>query len=256
MASKIRYNNIQYDILNAIQIRDKEYLFMSNPNDVSDLKYVEKTNINGQEKYSLPPSNLSIENNPNADLKMLQVNAVVSHIIDILKQNIKSGVLKNSLDIKKQLLYIERLIYNDLAVQGVINDNDNLDRENYQVVVDSLNHYFDSQFLLNDVDTQQSTDENNTNRQITTPDGLNYEWLYSLSSAELKEIANQQHTSEELIYILDALDKRLDTERSIENYTSGFTKQYRKDNKAAFADILLLALITGSFWLLMLISLF
>ena len=256
MASKIRYNNVQYDILDIIPIRDKEYIFMSNPDDINDIRYIEKSIEDGKEKYSLPPRNLSIENNQNTDLKQMQINSFVSHIVDILKQNIKNGVLKNNIDAKKQLLYIERLIGSNMAVKGILDDDENLDFDNYQNVVDSLNHYLDSQFLINIKDNNQEEAVDTSNEETIISEGLDYENLYNLSSAELEKIANQPHTSEELIYISDALNKRLATERAIENYTSGYSKTYRKNNRAAFVDILLLTLITGSFWLLMLIALF
>ena len=256
MASKIKYNNIQYDILNAIQMGDKEYLFISNPDDINDIRYIEKTNVNGEVKYALPPKDLSLDNNPNADLKRLQINSIASHIVDIVKNNINDHVLKSNIEVRKQLLYIESFIYRDQSVKAIIDDNDNLNHDNYQTVVESLNRYFDSQFLYSTMNKNVSKEIDKTNQQIITPEGLNYEWLYSLNSSELREIASQKHTSEELIYILDALDKRLETERSIEKYTNGVAKTYKKDNKAAFIDTLLLALITGSFGLLLLISLF
>lgn len=256
MASKIKYNNIPYDILNAIQMGDKEYLFISNPDDINDIRYIEKINVNGEVKYSLPPRDLSIESNPTRDLKNLQINSVASHIVDIVKNNINDGVLKSDIEVRKQLLYIESFIYSDLSVKTIIDDNDNLNHDNYETVVKSLNNYFDSQFLYSAMNKKISEQTDKTSQQITTPDGLNYEWLYNLNSSELREIASQKHTSEELIYILDALDKRLETERSIEKYTNGVAKTYKKDNKAAFIDTLLLSLITGSFGILLLISLF
>ena len=141
-------------------------------------------------------------------------------------------------------------------MRAIIDDEENLNRDNYQDVVYSLNHYLDSQFLIDVKDNKQEEISDTLNEKIITAEGLDYEKLYSLSSDKLEEIAKQPHTSEELIYISDALKKRLATERGIEHYTSGYSKTYRRDNKAAFIDILLLTLITGSFWLLMLIALF
>ena len=256
MASKIKYNNIKYDILNAIQIIDKEYLFISNPDDINDVRYIERTNVNGEVKYALPPKDLSLENKINTDLKELQVHSFVNHILDIIKSNINDGVLKSNIEIRKQLLYIESFIYRDDSVKSILNDKDNLNHNNYHEVAAVLNDYLDSQFLYSAMNKKISEQADSTSQQLTKLDGLNYDLLYDLSSEEIRKIASQPHTSEELIYINDALEKRLETERFVEKYTNGFTKTYKKDNDAAFIDALLLSLITGSFGILLLISLF
>lgn len=253
MAQRLKYNNIQYDILDAIPMNGFEYLIMSNPDNLNDIMYVEKYNGEDGIRLSLPPSSFKLEEHPNVDLKRLQINIIVNEIIKILKKEVERDNINSRNELVSKIKDIQEFINTDSVIKEVIVDNRNLNYDSFELIADCVRKYLDIQLL-----NPKKTISNDDNKVIKNSQGLNYEWLYNLSSDELKEIAKDKNrTSEELIYILDALDKKLKTEEAIGTYTNnGFTKTKKIDHKAAFVDTLLLVLITFSFGLLLLISLF
>ena len=187
------------------------------------------------------------------DLKRLQINIIVNEIIKILKKEVERDNINSRNELVSKIKDIQEFINTDSVIKEVIVDNRNLNYDSFELIADRVRKYLDIQLL-----NPKKTISNDDNKVIKNSQGLNYEWLYNLSSDELKEIAKDKNrTSEELIYILDALDKKLKTEEAIGTYTNnGFTKTKKIDHKAAFVDTLLLVLITFSFGLLLLISLF
>ena len=83
-------------------------------------------------------------------------------------------------------------------------------------------------------------------------------WSFILFALfKMREIPEYTSLSE-LIYILDALSKRENTDKALEQYAEMGKKSLEEpqNNKAAFIDILLLGLVTASFSLLLLVGLF
>lgn len=257
--AKVMYNNIPYDILDAILVHKREYMIMSNPNDIRDIRFIEKFNDGTKDKYFLPPQSFKLENNPNCNIKRLEIHTIMNQVINILRRDINSGVLASTSDIKKEIDKVKSFFYTDLTLQSFMEDERNLNLDNYDKIVTYLTKYIQHQFPDNNK-KEVIEESNDLSRPIKTNNGLNYDWLYSLDSTQLKQIASDKNrTSEELIYILDALDKKLKTDQAIEQYTidNGHAKvKANTDTAAAFVETLLLSLITGSFALLLLLSLF
>lgn len=253
MAQKITYNNVSYDILDAIPVNQFEYFIMSNPNNLMDMMYAEKYATETETKYFLPPTSFKLEDHNGVDLKRLQINIMINEIIKILKKEIEKDNINSKEELITKIDTIKNFLNTDSVIKEIISDNRNLNKQSFEIIADYIRKYLNLQFS-----TKRKVIENQNSYAIKTSDGLNYEWLYNLSSNELKEIAKDKNrTSEELIYILDALNKRLKTEEAIDVYTNnGFTKTKKIDHKAAFVDTLLLILITASFGLLLLISIF
>lgn len=253
MAQKIKYNNVSYDILDAIPVNNFEYLIISNPDNLMDIVYVEKYNSEDGIKYFLPPTSFKLEDHHQVDLKRLQINIIINEIIKIIKKEIERDNINSREDIFNQINNVKVFLNTDSVIKEILSDNRNLTEQNFEVFSDYVRKYLNIQ-LLNKKELKEEFDS----KKIKTSQGLNYEWLYNLNSDELKEIAKDKNrTSEELIYILDALDKRLKTEQAIEHYTnSGYTKTKKIDNKSAFIDTLLLIFITLSFGFILLISVF
>ena len=253
MAGKVTYNNIQYDILDAIPVNNFDYLIMSNPNNLMDVMYAEKYTDENGVRYFLPPESFKLEDHKGVDLKRLQINIIINEIIQILKKEVERDNINSRSEMVEKIDSIKEFLNTDSVVKEVIADNINLNESSFEVIMSQVRKYLNVQLL-----SKRKVVANEDSKAIKTSQGLNYEWLYSLSSDELKELAKDKNrTSEELIYILDALNKRLKTEEAIDTYTSnGFTKTKKIDHKAAFVDTLLLILITFSFGLLLLISLF
>ena len=143
-------------------------------------------------------------------------------------------------------------------VKSIIEDNQNLTVDTFNKVAEYIERYFDAQ-LLDKVNNVEEKQYNYLNRPLKNSNGLDYEWLYELSLEELKEVArDKSRTSEDLIYIMDALDKRQNSDQAINNYTE-IGKSFvlaKKESNAAFIDIILLSLITISFFLLLLLNIF
>lgn len=235
----------------------REYLIMLNPDNFYDIRYIEKANINGVDRYFLPPTEFSLEKNSNVDIKRLEINIIINKLVDIIKDEIAKDNLNTVSDIKVKIKEIKSFCFTDLTLKSFVEDIKNLNEETFDKITKYLTKYLE--LNIETKKTQKAnTEEVGLNRSIRTDDGLNYDWLYNLSLNELKELASDKNrTSEELIYILDALDKRKATEQSLEGYLeSGYTKTYKQQNKAAFIDVLLLSLITGSFGMLLLLSMF
>lgn len=253
MAGKVTYNNIQYDILDAIPVNNFDYLIMSNPNNLMDVMYAEKYTDENGTKYFLPPKSFKLEDHNGVDLKRLQINAIINEIIQILKKEVERDNINSRSEMIEKINNIEEFLSTDSVIKEVVADTINLNENSFEVIMSQVRKYLSLQLL-----SKKKIVASEDSKAIKTSQGLNYEWLYNLSSDELKEIARDKNrTSEELIYILDALNKRLKTEEAIGAYTNnGFTKTKKIDHKAAFVDALLLILITFSFGLLLLISLF
>lgn len=253
MARVVTYNNIKYDILDAIPINNFEYLIMSNPENLMDIMYTEKYMDENGVKYFLPPKSFKLEEHQGVDLKRLQVNIIINEIISILKKEVERDNINSRDDLLAKLSNIEEFLNTDSVIKEIIVDKRNLNEQSFEMIAQYIKKYLTLQLL-----NKKKITVENDNKTIKTQHGLNYEWLYSLSSDELKELAKDKNrTSEELIYILDALNKSLATEEAIDNYTNGgYMKTKKIDNKAAFIDILLLVFITSSFGLLLLISIF
>ncbi len=253
MANKVTYNNIQYDILDVIPVNNFDYLIMSNPNNLMDVMYAEKYMDENGSKYFLPPKSFKLEDHKNVDLKRLQINIIMNQIIEILKKEVERDNINSRSEMSEKITSVKEFLNTDSVIKETIADNVNLNENSFEVIMSQVRKYLDVQLL-----NKKKVITNDDSKAIKTSQGLNYEWLYSLSSDELKEIAkDKSRTSEELIYILDALNKRLKTEEAIDSYTNnGFTKTKKIDHKAAFVDTLLLVLITFSFGLLLLISIF
>lgn len=258
MASKIVYNNTSYDILDAIVLLDRDYLVLVNPDNINNITFVESVLIDNQRKYFLPPKSFDISNNVNCDLKRLQTNFVASTIVDVLKKYISNENLNNLDEIKIKFNEIKDFIYTDLTIKSILEDKKNLNINNFSKILDYIEKYLSEQFIVvvkNDIEQEY----NYLDRPVVTRNGLDYEWLYELNLNELKELASSKNrTSTELIYIMDALEKRKENDQAINKYNEiGHVKSLRKrDNTAAFIDTLLLSLITASFLLLLLISIF
>lgn len=258
MANKVVYNNIQYDILDAIQMGSREYLIMLNPDNFYDIRYIEKVNIDGVERYFLPPTDFSLEKNSNTNLKRLEIHTIINRLVDIIKGEVVKENLNTADNIKEKINEIKSFCSTDLTLKSFVEDITNLNAENFDKITTYLTKYLEHN-LATKKEQKSNNEEMGLNRSIKTTDGLDYDWLYSLSSKELKEIASDKNrTSEELIYILDALDKRVKTETAIDTYTTDkvHSKVYKQQNKAAFIDILLLSFITGSFGISLLLSIF
>lgn len=252
MASVVTYNNTKYDILDAIPMNKFEYLIMSNSDNLSDVMYAEKYINEDGVKYFLPPESFKLEDHKGVDLKRLQVNIIFDEIIKILKKEVERDNINSRNELMSKINNIKEILNTDLFIKEVIADNRNLNDETFEEIATYIRKYLNLHLL-----TKKKTAVDEEPKRIKTSQGLNYEWLYSLSSDELKELAKDKNrTSEELIYILDALNKRLKTEEAIDNYTSGYTKTKKIDHKAAFIDVLLLVFVTLSFGLILLISVF
>jgi len=251
MANKVIYNNISYDVLDAITISNRKYLILVDSTNVNNITYLESSIINGEAKYALPPKSFDVTNNPNYDLKRLQVNFVVTTLIDMLRVD---GTIRNMQDLSERLKEMKSFILTDSKIQQMLDENVTLDQAGFIKMNDYLEKYLNEN-LLGNVKEEYTY----LNRPIQTKEGLDYEWLYDLNLQQLKELASgKERTSSELIYILDALNKRETADKALENYTEmGRALTLTKnDNKAAFIDILLISLITASFSLLLLIGLF
>lgn len=257
MANKVAYNNIQYDILNAIHMNSRDYLIMLNPDNFYDIKYIEKANIDGVERYFLPPSDFSLEKNVNTDLKRLQVNIIINNLVEILKEEVVKENLNNVSDINQKLNEMKSFCDTDLTLKSFIEDKSSTRKEIFENNISLMTKYLKLN-LSSKKKKLDNYDDNYLNRPIKTANGLNYDWLYELSSAELENLINKKGiTSEELIYISDALRKRKETEMLIDNYDQKTkTKNYHQQKNAAFIDMILLSFITGSFGILLLLSIF
>lgn len=251
MANKVMYNNISYDILDAIAIAGRNYLILVDPTNLNNITYLENTVINGENKYLLPPKSFDVSNNPNCDLKRLQINFVITTLINMLKVD---GTIRTEQDLKTKIHHMKKWILTDVKLSEVLDENMTLDVDLFVKTNDYLEKYLNEQFLGN-----QTEEYTYLNRPIQTRDGLDYDWLYDLDLQQLKELASaKDRTSSELIYILDALNKRENTDKALEQYAEmGRTSlEETHTNKAAFIDILLLSLLTASFSLLLLLGLF
>lgn len=257
MANKVAYNNVQYDILNAIHINSRDYLIMLNPDNFSDIKYIEKANINGVERYFLPPADFSLEKNSKSDLKRLQINIIINKLVEILKEDVIKGNLKSVSDINHKLNEIKSFCDTDLTLKSFVEDRFNIKEETFENNNSLMTKYIELNLLTRNKQPINYGD-NYLDRPIKTDNDLNYDWLYELSSAELEKLLNKNGiTSEELIYISDALKKRKETEVLIDNYDQKEKiKSYKQQKNAAFIDMILLSLITGSFGILLLLSIF
>ena len=252
MASKITYNNIQYDILNAIPMGPRDYLVLLNPGNLSDIRYIEKANINGEERYFLPPADFSLHNN-GANLKRLEINIIINKIINILKDEVTKGTLKNEVDLNKKTSDIKSFCLTDLTLKSFVEDTINLNMETFDKITTYLTKYLEHHLV-----TKKSQSLSESNSKAINSGGLDYELLYTLSSQELEELLTRKNlTSDELIYILDAMKKRKETDQLIENYDQKTkVKSHKEQKNAAFVDMILLSFITGSFGILLLLSMF
>ena len=251
MANKVMYNNISYDILDAIAIAGRNYLILVDPTNLNNITYLENTVINGENKYLLPPKSFDVSNNPKCDLKRLQINFVMTNLINMLKTD---GTIKNEQDLKTKISRIKTFLLTDVKLGEILDENMTLDLELFVKTNDFLEKYLNEQFLENEIEEYTYL-----NRPIQTKDGLDYDWLYDLDLQQLKELASaKDRTSGELIYILDALNKRENTDKALEKYAEMGRASIEEThtNKAAFIDILLLSLLTASFSLLLLLGLF
>jgi len=258
MANKVVYNNISYDILDAITLMHRDYLLLVDPNNIGNITFLESSIIDGERKYSLPPKNFDISQNSNVDLKRLQSNFVMQKIVSLLINEMRNGKLTNVSDIKQRFNEAKSLIYTDETIKSILNDYVSLSGETFARISDYMSKYLDQQ-LVKSVNNSPSQEYTYLDRPLKNSDGLDYEWLYDLSLSELKELARDKNrTSEDLIYILDALDKRQKSDQAISNYTEmgHALSKTRKDSTAAFIDILLISLITVSFGLLLLLNIF
>ncbi|MBE6138808.1 MAG: hypothetical protein E7173_03600 [Firmicutes bacterium] len=251
MANKVMYNGKSYDILDAITISDRNYLIIVDEQNINNITYLESLFVNGEEKYSLPPKNFDVVNNPNLDLKRLQINFVVTTVVNILRTNQE---FTSKEELLKKIQQIKIFILTDAKVNQVLDEEVGLDIDNFNRMKEFLEQYLTEQ-LTNKPKEQYTY----LDRPIQTEDGLDYEWLYDLDLQQLKELAgSKDRTSGELIYILDALDKRANLDKALANYTDigHLSSMQKHDSKAAFIDIVLLSLITISFSLLLLVSVF
>lgn len=258
MANKVVYNNTSYDILDAMTISNRSYLILIDPINPNNIIFLESAVVNGERKYSLPPKSYDIANNHNCDLKRLQANFIVSRVVDILITEVNNGSLKSLKDIKEKFESLKNLIYRDATIKSILEDQKKLNEDNFLKISLYLEKYLNKQFIVT-VKNENVKQYNYLDRPIRTSEGLDYDWLYDLNLSELKELASgKNRTSEELIYILDALDKREKSDQAINLYTEmGHTKKLVKyDNTAAFIDTVLLSLITASFALLLLLGIF
>ena len=164
------------------------------------------------------------------------------------------GTIRTEQDLKTKIGHMKQFVMTDVKLSKILDENMALDLELFVKINDYLEKYLNEELLSNE---QKEYDY--LNRNIYTKDGLDYEWLYDLDLQQLKELASQKdRTSGELIYILDALNKRENTDKSLEQYNEMGRTSYEEPhtNKAAFIDIVLLSLITASFSLLLLLGLF
>lgn len=254
MANKVVYNNTSYDILDAITLLNKDYLILCDENKLNNITFLESILLDGKRQYFLPPKSFTLEDNPNCNLKRLQASFIISRIVEILK----SESFQTSNQIQSKINEIKNFIYTDLTIKSILEDNKNLSVSNFSAISDYLEKYLNKQFIT---DKQEYIIQqyNYLDRPIKTSEGLDYEWLYDLSLEELRELAGSKNrTSEELIYVLDALDKREKSDAALNNYAEmGRSLTLKKNNNtAAFVDTLLLSLITISFSLLLLLSVF
>lgn len=258
MANKFVYNNTSYDVLDAITITNREYIILIDSNKLNNIIFLESFELNGEKKYFLPPKDFRIANNPNCDLRRLQTNFLMTNIVEVLKATVNSGFLKDYDDIKNKFEEISNFIKTDINIAGILLDNKNLSIDQFFENSKYLENYLSKSFnYITSVDSEDYSDY--LTRPIRTSDGLDYEWLYELNLVQLKELAGSKNkTSEELIYILDALDKRQKSDDGI-NYYNEMGRSLvltKKEKKSAFIDILLIVLITSSFLLLLLIRIF
>ena len=253
MASKVTYNNIQYDILNAISMGPRDYLVLLNPENLNDIRYVERANINGEERYFLPPTDFSLQNS-GVNLKRLEIHIIINKIINILKAEVTKGVLNNESDLNKKISEIKSFCLTDLTLKSFVDDKANLNVETFDKITTYLTKYLEHNLVTKKSTTLSESDS----KSIKNSDGFNYEWLYNLSSQELEELLTRKNlTSDELIYISDALQKCKQTEQLVENYEQKTkVKIYKEQKNAAFVDMILLSFITGSFGILLLLSMF
>lgn len=253
MANKVVYNNASYDILDAITLFNKDYLILVNENEIRNIIFVESSVVDGKRKYFLPPKSYKVEDNPNCNLRRLQTNYIIHSIVEILKKS--SCETKDELT--RKIIAIKTFIYTDDDIEKFIKDESNLNLDKFNVSLDIVSQILEQKFGTNKHYVQESA-VNYLNRPIKTMDGLDYDWLYELSLQELQELASSNRTSEELIYILDALKKAEQRELSINHYLEmGKVYRLNKPNPtSAFVDTLLLSIITLSFSLLFLLSIF
>ena len=253
MANKVVYNNTDYDILDAITLLDRNYLILINDNSFDDINYLESSIIDGQKKYFLPPKSYDISNY-NYDLKRLQLSFVVSRIINILKYQVENNYSRDLNDIKSNFVEIKKFLYNDTTIQSILNKYENLKPDTFLNILEKIEECLNKKFSI-----ENKKEYNYLERPIKTDNGLDYEWLYDLNLSQLRDIIGcKNRTSEELIYILDALDKKEETDLSIQYYTElGKIKKLKSQTAtAAFVDVFLLTAITASFALLFLLSIF
>ena len=238
-------------------MNSRNYLIMLNPDNFYDIRYIENVNIDGVERYFLPPTDFSLDKNPNVDLKRLQVNTIINKLVEILKEEIVKENLNTIHDINQKLNQIKSFCDTDLTFKSFIDDKSSIKVETFEKNISLITKYLKLN-LSSNKKTLDNYDDNYLNRPIKTDNGLNYDWLYELSSIELENLLNKKGiTSEELIYISDALKKRKETELLIDNYDQKTKiKNYKQQKNAAFIDMILLSFITGSFGILLLLSIF
>ena len=257
MANKVKYNNTIYDILDAITLVNRDYLLLVEINNMSNITFLESITVDGERKYCLPPKNLEMNENYKGDLKRLQANFIVQKVVEILIYEVSNGCLTNVRDVKQRFAEIRNFIYNDHLIKTIIDDQQELTGDIFIRNTQYIQKYFEDQ-LANVVNNENSQQYTYLDRPLKNSNGLDYEWLYDLSLSELKELASdKKRTSEDLIYIMDALDKRSKSDWAINEYTkNGNVFILKKKNDSAFIDIVLLSLITISFGLLLLLNIF
>lgn len=258
MANKVVYNNTSYDIVDAITLANRDYLILVDRNNLNNITFLESMVIDGEQKYFLPPKNFKIANNPNCDLKRLQVNFVVTNIVEILKSGINNGTLNNYDHIRGKFKEICEFIQTDSNIYPILFNDKKTNTDEFLENSKKLENYLNKEFSYN-ISSEIEDYSNYMDRPIRTSNGLDYEWLYNLNLVQLKELTGSKNrTSEELIYILDALDKRKRNDEGINHYNEmGKSLQLtKKENKAAFIDVLLIVLITASFALLLFLEIF
>lgn len=251
MANKVIYNNTSYDILDAITISGRNYLVLVEPTNLNNITYLENIVVNGENKYLLPPKSFEVSHNQNCDLKRLQINFVITTLINMFKTD---ETIRTDQDLKDKISNIKKFILTDVKLSEILDENVTLDLDLFKKTNEYLEKYLNEKMLGN-----EQEEYTYLNRPIHTRDGLDYDWLYDLNLQQLKELASEKdRTSSELIYILDALSKRENTDKALEQYSEmgRASLEETQNNKAAFIDILLLGLVTASFSLLLLVGLF
>lgn len=254
MASRVLYKNITYDVIANITLIGKNYVVLLDINDLNNIVFLEKIFKDDNPKYILPPKSF----NSAYDIKNQEASFIVSRIVEILKCDINSGKISSQKDIEEEITEIKNFLDNDMNIKLILNDTKDLNAEEFKETLTCLEDYLNRRFLFSvkNNDPQQYT---YLDRPIKTNGDLNYEWLYALDSYQLKDIIrNKNLTSDELLYIMDALEKSVDRENSIKQYIKRgkLMAQQRQERVMAFVDVMLLILITVSFGLLLLLSIF